>query len=197
MCNKKLFYHLFFFLLWNGPIFTKPMVKKNQKIIKANHKNSVKQNPKSKTTTKKKSSEGTNNQDEDEEDRIDENYINNIISIILISITTIFKKFMFCTDLSRKTVVVKLVNDTKKLQIDDFIYECIKFGENELQKYINNIKTILNKKVTDEIINTKTNNKIQLFLNDININIKTNNKTLHKITKLILTDCKKLFKVKK
>ena len=85
MCNKKLFYHLFFFLLWNGPIFTKPMVKKNQKIIKANHKNSVKQNPKSKTTTKKKSSEGTNNQDEDEEHNpsLAKDFIPEVDSIII------------------------------------------------------------------------------------------------------------------
>lgn len=125
---------------------------------------------------------------------IDKNFANSIIKA--------FKHLTFCTDASRRIVVIKDESGkSKKVDVDAFLNECIQKGSFEIKHFLQQIKYFINDKVDNDEFSAEDffifrdkYEKIKEFINDENVDITINGSPLKMIPDLFIKHCSQLYK---
>jgi len=118
-------------------------------------------------------------------------------------LSDIFKDFTFCTDRSRKTVVIKKEDQTtEKMSVENFTNMCLQLGISDIQKFITELNNYYTNKlgsyeVSDEdfIIFDNKCEEISGFINtNDNIDIQSVNNPLKYIPNKVMNKCRQLNK---
>ena len=118
------------------------------------------------------------------------------------SLSNILKEYTFCTDKSRKTVVIKKEdNNSQKVSIDTFVNMCIKLGIQDIKNFLKILEEHYDIKLTEYVISDEdfllfdeSLQKIKEFINKDNIDISDNSNPLKQLTTKILLSCQHINK---
>ena len=122
---------------------------------------------------------------------------------IINSLTNILKDYTFCTDKSRKIVVIKKDDGTtQKINIETFVNMCMELGINDIRKFLNMLEQHYDTKMGEYKISDQdfeffddARKKIKEYMNKPNINFSDSGNPLKDLGSNILLSCKQLNKI--
>jgi hypothetical protein len=118
------------------------------------------------------------------------------------SLSNILKDYTFCTDKSRKTVVIKKENNnSQKVPIDTFVNTCFNLGIQDIKNFLKMLEEHYDIKLTEYVISDEdfllfdsSLQKIKEFINKDNIDMSDNSNPLKQLTTKILLSCQHINK---
>lgn len=121
------------------------------------------------------------------------------------SLTNVLKDLTICTDVSRKIMLTKDENDSKKkMTIETFLEECFKRANNEVTQYLETIKDHVDELVNNDIMIDTEYYKfksiydgIKKFINNNKLNIKSVDNPLKNMPTQFMSDCNHIHKMPK
>jgi hypothetical protein len=121
---------------------------------------------------------------------------------IINSLTNILKDYTFCTDKSRKIVVIKKDDGTiQKINIETFVNMCIELGIDDIRKFLKMLEEHYDTKMGEYRISDEdftffddTLRKIKEYMDKTDINFADNGNPLKDLCSKILISCKQLNK---
>lgn len=132
-------------------------------------------------------------------DKYDPKHLEDSVST---SFSNILKDYTFCTDKSRRTLVIKKENNSvQKISVEQFINLCIKLGIQDIRQFLIVLEEHYDTKLTeyditdeDFLFFDESLNKIKEFMNKEDIDISENGNPLKQLSSKVLLSCKHITK---